>query len=85
MTRVGDHWYRSIGKLGGDHKMIEGYLQQKANGRYAINGAEFTSGDVVKVRIGQQWLVMRFEHDGEYYLLGEGISFYPKKIYVRYE
>jgi hypothetical protein len=65
--------------------MIEGYLRQKANGRYAINGAEFTSGDVVKVRIGQQWLVMRFEYDNEYYLLGEGMSFYPKKVYARCE
>jgi hypothetical protein len=66
------------------YQMIEGYLQKKANGRYAINGAEFTSGEVIKIRIGHQWITMRFEYDDEYYLLSEGWSFYPRRVYARY-
>jgi hypothetical protein len=65
--------------------MIEGYLQRQSNGRYAINGAEFTCGETVKVRIDQQWQEMRFECDGEYYLLGDGYSFYPRHLYARCE
>jgi hypothetical protein len=69
---------------GGD-KMIEGYLQKQANGRYAINGIEFTSGETIEVRVNRQWLEMRFECDGEYYLMVQGFSFYPRGVYARYQ
>ena len=69
--------------------MIEGYLKIQPNGRYAIEGKkdcyELTCGESVEVRIDGSWVAMRLEHDGvEYYLLGERLSFYPRKVYVRY-
>jgi hypothetical protein len=64
--------------------MKEGYLKKQSNGRYAIEGAEFTCGERIEVKIEEKWIPMRFEHDGDdYYLLTEGFSFYPKNIYVR--
>jgi len=66
--------------------LIEGYLTKQKNGRYAINGAEFTSGDCLEVKIVPYWVTMRIEHDGhDYYLLNDGLAFYPKKVYARYD
>ncbi len=62
----------------------EGYLRKGAAGRYGLAGRVLTSGSGLLVRAGELWLPMRLEHDGMgYYLLGAGLSFYPKMIYAR--
>lgn len=68
-----------------DELMIEGYLKKQANGRYAINGAEFIYGECVEVKIQGKWVPMRFAGDENgYYLLGAGFSFYPRIVYARF-
>lgn len=69
---------------------VEGYLMIQHNGRYAIYNREttyeLTCGECVEVQIEETWKAMRIEHDGEgYYLLGDNLSFYPKRVYVRYD
>ena len=68
----------------------EGYLKLQPNGRYAVctqeDSYELTCGECVEVRAVNRWLTMRIEHDGNgYYLLAEGLSFYPKVVYARYD
>ena len=70
--------------------IIEGFMKKQSTGRYAIFGAEdeweLTCGDCVEVKADKLWLSMRIEHDSEdYYLLSDGLSFYPKKVYARYD
>ena len=67
---------------------IEGYMKIQPNGRYRLFGeegsCELTCGDCLEVRIEDSWVTMRLEHDGErYYLLNDGLSFYPKRVYAR--
>ena len=69
---------------------LEGYLKLQPNGRYAVScrekSCELTCGECVEVRTGNRWLIMRIEHDGSgYYLEADGLSFYPKVIYARYD
>lgn len=69
---------------------VEGYLMMQHNGRYAIYNREttyeLTCGNCIEVQIEDAWIAMRIEHDGEgYYLLGDKLSFYPKRVYVRYD
>lgn len=66
--------------------MVEGYLEKNDNGRYDIGDlVELTCGKVVEVKTANGWMVMRVEHDGkDYYLLSDGFSFYPRRVYVRY-
>lgn len=64
--------------------MSEGVLKKQSNGRYAVCGVELTCGHSLNVYIDGRWTFMRIEHDGyDYYLLGEGVSFYPKKVRAR--
>jgi hypothetical protein len=70
--------------------IIEGFMKKQSNGRYTIFGAEsdceLTCGDCVEVKADKLWLSMRIEHDSnDYYLLSDGLSFYPKKVYARYD
>ena len=70
--------------------IIEGFMKKTANGRYSIFGAEadyeLTCGECVDVKSDKFWIPMRIEHDShDYYLLSDGLSFYPKKVYVRYD
>ena len=66
--------------------MAEGYLEKQENGRYGVSKQmDLTCGLCVEVRTASGWMLMRVEHDGfDYYLLTDGFSFYPKKVYVRY-
>jgi hypothetical protein len=69
---------------------LEGYLKLQPNGRYAVCGqehsCELTCGECVDVKAGNHWVTMRIEHDGSgYYLLADGLSFYPKVVYSRYD
>jgi hypothetical protein len=69
---------------------MEGFLMMQHNGRYSIynreTSHELTCGDCIEVNIDQYWISMRIKHDGEgYYLLGDKLSFYPKRVYVRYD
>jgi len=69
---------------------LEGDLKLQPNGRYALCGrehsCELTCGEYVDVRAGNRWLTMRLEHDGTgYYLLADGLAFYPKVVYARYD
>ena len=69
---------------------VEGYLKLQTNGRYAVcgleNTCELTCGECLEVRAGNRWLTMRIEHDGSgYYLEADGLSFYPKTVYARYD
>lgn len=66
--------------------MIEGYLKKNDNGRYEVRKhIELTCGAQVEVKTSCGWLLMRLEHDGmDYYFIGHGFSFYPRKVYVRH-
>lgn len=57
--------------------VAEGFLRKNENGRYEIEGREFTSGESVEVLISDPdfdettWVRTRVEHNGEnYYLVG---------------
>lgn len=70
--------------------IIEGIMKKQSNGRYTIFGAEadweLTCGNCVEVKIDKAWVPMRIEHDSnDYYLLSDELSFYPKKVYARYD
>jgi len=70
--------------------IIEGVMKKQSNGRYTIIGSEtdceLTCGDCVEVKSNQSWIPMRIEHDSnDYYLLSDELSFYPKKVYARYD
>jgi len=66
--------------------MIEGYLKKQDNGRYGIDDyVDLSCGKPVEVKTAYGWLLMRVEHDGfDYFFMSDGISFYPKRVYVRY-
>ncbi|TCL63341.1 hypothetical protein EDC14_102159 [Hydrogenispora ethanolica] len=67
---------------------IEGFLEMQPNGKYLVGGEhELTSGESIRIKMSDdQWLPMRMEHDGEtYYLTNGEVSFYPKRMFVRYE
>jgi len=66
--------------------MAEGYLVKNDNGRYGIcDYIDLTCGKQVEIKTANGWMLMRVEHDGsDYYFLGNGLSFYPKRLYVRY-
>lgn len=67
--------------------MREGYLKKQPYGRYGISDdyKDLSCGKLVEVRIANNWMLMRVEHDDlDYYFLSKEISFYPKKAYVRY-
>lgn len=61
--------------------VAEGFLRKNENGRYEIDGREFTSGESIEVLISDPdfdettWVKSRVEHNGEdYYLVGyEGV------------
>jgi len=67
--------------------MAEGYLKKQTNGKYGISDdyIDLSCGKRVEVKTAQGWILMRVEHDElDYYFIGDGISFYPKRAYVRY-
>lgn len=66
--------------------MTEGYLKKNSYGRYSVSKhTELTCGAQVEVKTVHGWLPMRLEHDGiDYYFVGNGLSFYPRKVYVRH-
>jgi len=66
--------------------MAEGYLKKQDNGRYGIDDyIDLSCGRRVEVKTEYGWITMRVEHDGrDYFFINDGISFYPKKVYVRY-
>lgn len=57
--------------------VAEGFLRKNENGRYEIEGREFTSGESIEVLISDPgfdetaWVKSRVEHNGQdYYLVG---------------
>lgn len=53
----------------------EGFLKKGTNGRYSLNGFEFTSGATIEFLAedsdGMRWVQSRIEHNGrDYYLVG---------------
>lgn len=46
---------------------IEGFLELKHSGRWAIDGVEISSGEVFEVKLSGQWVRVRMEHDGQDY------------------
>lgn len=58
--------------------MMDGKLAKMQSGRWSIgNEWEITSGDVIEVKVGENWIATRIEHNGTgYYAVVTGILLY---------